>query len=90
MKNFYTAPLVDADVVGERFKVDGKPLDGAAILAVMERLNEATRDIDGAVWMTPGIDREAARVHSMPLEIGGRTVQYVSTEEFALFPARQL
>lgn len=88
MSNYFIAPI-EASVVGERFKVEGKPLDGAAILALAERLNAATEDLDGAVWLSPGADREVARVHHMPLEIGGRTVQYVFNEETAIFPARR-
>jgi hypothetical protein len=94
MSNFYRAPLsVDApgivDEIRERFRVGGKPLDGAAVLAVIERINDATYDADGPVWMTPNIDSKGARIHGVPLQIGGRVVRYVSQEELAVFPVRE-
>lgn len=93
MSNFYRAPLsVDApgivDEIKERFRVNGKPLDGAAVLAVIERINDATYDADGPVWMTPDVDRNGARIHGVPLQIGGRAVKYVSQQELAVFPVR--
>lgn len=92
MGNFYTAPLgIDQeDVIRERFRLGSKRLDGAAVLEIMQRINEATYDPDnnGTVWMTPDADHDSARVHGVPLEIGGRAVRYVSRQEFAVFPVR--